>query len=211
MANSDREPLSREAVLAAARRRVVRHGLGALSLRQVARDLGVTAPALYAYVASKDALVRALAEDELGRLLERLEAIDDPDPLDRIRAMSRAYVEHARTHPALFAVLFAFRPDWVSAPVEELPAATKAFRVAAGAVEEATAAGRLAPADPFTASLTLWAAMHGVATLLAASPGFDTEAERRLVDEVVEVVLRGLGAGRPGATDAGGGALSTGG
>jgi AcrR family transcriptional regulator len=192
---ANRRPLRRETVLAAARRRVARHGLAGLSLRQVARDLGVTAPALYAHVESKEALVRALADNELTRLAARLEAVDDPDPLERIRGMSRAYVAHARTHPELFSLMFAFRPDWVPVPeVEELPAASKAFGVAAAAVEEAIATGRFAPVDPLTAALSLWTATHGVAVLLTAGPGLGDDAERRLVDDVLGVVLAGLAA-----------------
>jgi len=53
--------LTRELVIATARRHLEADGLGRFSLRAVARDLEVTAPALYAYVSSKEELVALVA------------------------------------------------------------------------------------------------------------------------------------------------------
>ena len=57
-------------------------GLEALSLRRLARQLGVTAPALYGYVRSKQDLLSALAEIEIDRLAARFEEVDDANPGD---------------------------------------------------------------------------------------------------------------------------------
>ena len=71
---------------------IVAGGLEALSLRRLARQLGVTAPALYGYVHSKQDLLSAIAEAEIERLSSRFTDVDDADPIDRIRAHSRAYI-----------------------------------------------------------------------------------------------------------------------
>ncbi len=54
-------------------------GLEAVSLRRVAAMLGVTAPALYAYVTDKNDLLRSVAEVEFDQLMQRFEAIDETD------------------------------------------------------------------------------------------------------------------------------------
>lgn len=186
--------LSRAAVVAAARDLVVGSGLEALSLRRLAGDLGVTAPALYAHVAGKEDLLRALATAEFEMLVARFEAVGPTDPLERIRAHGRAYVAHARERPALFRVMFVFPPDLgAPGPADgaELPAATRAFAVAADAVDRAVTSGVIDAPDPLLVALALWSAVHGVATVLQLGPGLPAEVEASLVDEVVDRLLRG--------------------
>lgn len=189
--DATRATLDRSAVLRAARDQLVDHG--AVSLRRLAARLGVTAPALYAYFPSKEDLLRAVADEEFNRLASRLERVEEDDPVELIRARSHAYVDHALEHPALFRVMFLFRPDWVgSTKGDELLAASRAFAVAAVPVQQAIDDGRLRGEDALLASLTIWSAVHGVATVLLAGPGLPEAYERALVDSVIDSVLAGL-------------------
>ncbi len=191
---SDRAPLSREAIVAVAREMVQSGGLEALSLRRLATRLGVTAPALYAHVASKRDLVRAVAEVEFDHLLARFDKIKSSDPLERIRAQSRAYIDHARENPELFQVMFVFPPDLGAAPLPEgveLPAATRAFATALTTVEEAMDCGVIERADPLLVALTLWTANHGLAMALLLGLSLPSAMEDELVDEVTARLLGG--------------------
>ncbi|CAN5633108.1 TetR/AcrR family transcriptional regulator [soil metagenome] len=191
---SDRSVLTRDAIMAAAREVIATSGLEALSLRRLATGLGVTAPALYAHVTDKEDLLRALATAEFDVLLARFAAVDEADPVARIRAHSRAYVAHARASPELFQVMFLFPPDLGAADLPEgmeLPGATQAFSAAFGAVEEAAGSGALAIDDPLLAALTLWSAMHGVATVLQLGLDLPAEVEEALIDEVTDRLLAG--------------------
>lgn len=194
MTIADRPPLQREAIVEAARELVLAGGLEALSLRRLAAKLGVTAPALYAHVRGKSDLLRALAEDQFDRLVARFDAMGPfTDPIDRIRAQGRAYVAAAREQPELFGVMFLFPPELPAADVPEeakLPGATRAFAAAAGAVEDAVAAGVL-EGDPLLMSLTFWSGVHGVAQVLQLGFGLPPELEDELVDEVVERLIEG--------------------
>ena len=194
---SDSGPLTRARVIETARAHLSREGADYLSLRGVARDLGVTAPALYAYVQDKQELLAAVATEHFERLVERFESIDATDPLDRIRLVSRAYVDHARASPALFRLLFRYPPTPTQG-LEAFPPATRAFEVAAEATRAAVAAGLLTVADPTRASFAMWAAVHGVAEVLLLGFEFDDAAADDLIDTVVETMLTGQGA--PGPT-----------
>lgn len=174
---------------------LVADGPSAVSLRRLASRLGVTAPALYSHFDGKDALLAAVAADEFERLIERVEssAGGDDDPIRTIRAQARAYVEHALENPALFQVMTVFRPAWSPQDeVPELPMASKSFEVASVAVTRAIEQGLLREHDPLMASLTIWAAAHGVATVLLARPGLGEDYERALVDSVIDSVVDGL-------------------
>lgn len=188
----DREPLQREAIVAAGRELVITGGLEALSLRRLASQLGVTAPALYAHVRSKQDLLRAIAEGEFERLVARFDAVVADDPIERIRAHGRAYVEHARAQPELFRLMFLFPPEMIPADVPDdvrLPGATKAFAAAAGAVEAAIETGALVADDPLLLSLTLWSGVHGVASVLQLGVDLPPELEEAMIDDITERIL----------------------
>ncbi|MEI8080259.1 MAG: TetR/AcrR family transcriptional regulator [Actinomycetes bacterium] len=192
---NDRPGLNRAAVVMAARDIVVADGLEGLSLRRIAADLGVTAPALYAYVDDKVDLLRGVAELEFERLADRFDAIDTPDPLARIREQAVAYVNHALEDPALFRVMFLFRPDWAQQPsVDELPAATKTFALGASAIDAAMASGALRSADPLLVAISVWAAAHGAASVLLAGINLGAEYESQVVATVIDNLLAGLAA-----------------
>jgi AcrR family transcriptional regulator len=189
-----RAPLTREAIVEAARRQVMEVGAHAVSLRRVAADLGVTAPALYAHVTGKREMLRLVAEDGVRRLLERFAAVDETDPVERIRQLSRAYVTHAVEEPELFRVMFLFPPDLTigGSTGAELPLATQAFQVALHPIGQAIADGTFADADPLLASLTLWTATHGLADVLLLGFDFDDATRELLTTNVLDTVISGL-------------------
>ncbi len=187
--------LSRAAVVAAARELLEEGDADDLSFRGVARRLGVTAPALYAYVEDKQELLAAVATEHFEVLAARFLAVDAADPLDRIRLLGRAYVDHALASPALFRLMFRYPPR-PTAGLDAFPPATRAFEMAAAATEEAVAAGQLRVADPFLANLAMWAAVHGAAEVLLLGFGADEAIAEVLVDEVIETMLAGQITGR---------------
>jgi AcrR family transcriptional regulator len=189
-----RETLTREAVVAATRALIVDESLAAVSLRRVGAALGVTAPALYAYVTDKRDLLRGVAEFEFGELIKRFEAIDDPDPLVRMRQLSRAYIDHALANPELFKTMFLFPPDLAFGGTtgEELALATRTFEVGLVAITEAVEQGLIRNIDPITAGLTIWTATHGCADVLLMGFEFDDASRDELINRVLDTVIAGL-------------------
>jgi AcrR family transcriptional regulator len=92
-----------------ARRLLVAGGPEAVSLRAIARDMGMTAPAIYRYFPGLDALVMALTADLFDELRGEVEAARDragDDPLAQILAMARAFRGWSVGHPAEFGLMF---------------------------------------------------------------------------------------------------------
>lgn len=92
-----------------ARRLLVNGGVEAVSLRAIARDMGMTAPAIYRYFPSLEALVTALTGDLHKELTGLLEAARDgagEDQIAQLLAMSRAFRSWSVTHPAEFGLIF---------------------------------------------------------------------------------------------------------
>ena len=93
-----------------ARQLLVSGGPAAISLRAIARDMGMTAPAIYRYFPSLDALVGDLCEDLFDELREWVEAARDAcpadEPLPRLTEMARAFRRWSVAHPAEFGLMF---------------------------------------------------------------------------------------------------------
>jgi AcrR family transcriptional regulator len=190
----DRPALQRDVIVAAARAMIVAGGLEAFSLRRLGRQLGVTAPALYAHVDSKQELIRAVAEIEIGRLAADFESVRDTDPIERIRAHGRAYVAYARENPELFRLILLAPPDLDVAtlpPGASLAVTTEAFASASKAIDEAIAAGAIRSDNPLLVALTLWSGAHGVATVLSLGLGLPRELEDAMTDEITDRILAG--------------------
>jgi AcrR family transcriptional regulator len=93
-----------------ARRILVAEGVDGLSLRAIAREMGMTAPALYRYFPSREDLVVHLIADLYGELAEAMAAARDAqgpeDTPGRLSAACRAFRQWAVGHPREFALLF---------------------------------------------------------------------------------------------------------
>jgi AcrR family transcriptional regulator len=135
-----RRDLQRAATLAeiksAARRLLVGGGVAAVGLRAVARELGLTPPALYRYFPSHEALIGALIVDlydELTAALMSLQDNDaDPDLGARLYLLANGLRDWALAHPAEFSLLFGTPiPDPDAEGHEDLPGHQAAMRFAA--------------------------------------------------------------------------------
>lgn len=192
-------PLKREEIILVARRMLQTSDLDSLSLRRLAAELGVTAPALYAHVEHKGDLLVALAEQGFAELSAEFERVEQSDPIERLHAYGRCYVERAIADPETFRLMFVFRPANmpIASAVGELAAATAALELPTAAIEEAMAAGMIHPdRDPALTAMTLWTAGHGLASvlLLGSSGGrvLLPDNVEELIEDVLTTMLSGV-------------------
>ena len=133
-----------------------------LSLREVARAVGVSATAVYRHFPDKRALMEALAAEGMAKLAQAQHAAaeDAGGGAAGFNATGRAYVRFALAHPALFRLMFSnpARPDLLSAPTDETPDAMAFLRANAAAVAGDGDARRVA--------LQAWSIAHGLAMLM---------------------------------------------
>ena len=122
-------------------------GAAALSLRGIAREMGMTAPALYRYYKDRDALVTALLMDAFTAFGNAMETTRDTcaldDHIERFRTICKTYFKWAAENPQRYALLFGTPiPGYLFA--EELgPVAQRSFLVLQGVIGEAQAAGKI--------------------------------------------------------------------
>jgi AcrR family transcriptional regulator len=157
----------RQEILDAARRILREQGIKELSMRGLGQAVGVTAPTLYDYFASKEGVLDALFQEGAERLLRAFEnAVAAHEPgVAQLRAIAVAYRAFAHEEPDLFQLIFG-RVDRTYRPAEEVKSRAAAlFEILVQAMVEATAAGQLRPVDPMAAAVSAWAIVHGFVVL----------------------------------------------
>src|SRR5829696_9883196 len=93
-------------ILAAARALLLSHGVAGLSMRNLAAKVGYSATAIYSYFADKNAVLRALLDADCEALRRAMDdAATEPDPIERLRRLGRAYVDFGFRNPDHYRVL----------------------------------------------------------------------------------------------------------
>jgi AcrR family transcriptional regulator len=193
----------RNALVASAGRLIEAGGLGAFSLREAAREVGVSANAAYRHFEDKSALVTAVASDGFARLAERMRRAmssaggrrgSAPLSIARFKAVGRAYVEFAAAHPELFRVMFGEGgADCRAAESPENDAETP-WTLLGRALDALVTDGLLSPERREGAELKAWSVVHGLAALtldgLPSSPGSRERAA--MLESLLEFAVVGL-------------------
>lgn len=139
---AEQKPITADDIKAAARRQMAEHGTAGLSLRAIARELGITAPAIYNYFPRLDDLITALIVDAFTALAEALEAAGAPARGRRaglsgqFADIVRAYRAWAVAHPTDFQLIYGNPIPGYTAPAAlTAPLAARPFQQLLGLLQ----------------------------------------------------------------------------
>src|SRR5215213_5593862 len=188
-------PNLQEAIKETAWKQIAQFGAPALSLRAIARELKITAPAIYNYFRDRDALVTALIIDAYTSFgdwqLEARDSISSSNPRRKLEAIGLAYRRWAHTYPQRYQLIFGTPIPGYEAPSKKVfPSSARSISALFSVVEELRAAGKLIPnsvptvnenyqayydqwrtysGDIYPVSLfvamIIWARVHGIVSL----------------------------------------------
>jgi AcrR family transcriptional regulator len=181
--------------MAAAERILRAEGIGAVTTRRVAGELGLTPMALYRHFPGKDALVNALVETGFAHWEVRLAAaVKARSPRRRLENALAAYRDFALAEPRLFELMFLVPRGGVPTPPGSLRATpSPAFAEVIAALRTSMASGELARGDPEELLLLVWAAAHGLVALhFSGRFGFDERRFRRAYDRTTGLLWERL-------------------
>jgi AcrR family transcriptional regulator len=154
----------------------------AVTLRALARRIGIAAPSIYAHFPDRQAILLAVVRSafaELRDALSQADAAAGEDPVDRLRAVSMAYLDFAEARPHRYRVMFGGL--WNSAEALQAAAITDAEAAELGqdamevlvvTLAACATAGRSTSTDPAQDAVALWVALHGLAHQRAVAPLF---------------------------------------
>ena len=188
--------LRRAEILAAAERIFVECGYEGATIRRIADEVGVSSTALYMHFRDKSEILVEICSETFARMIAANTelAARDMDPEVRVRAMLEAYVhfgfEFPNAYPLVFCPIPADVPDDKMATLSEL--GRQCYDLFSGAVAQIRDAGRLRTADVDAAAQVLWAAPHGLVSLMISRSTFDWAERDALVRLMLDAVFSGL-------------------
>lgn len=170
-------------------------GVESLSLRQLARDAGVSHAAPARHFRDRQALLDALAVNGFERLNARMShaAASEGSFESRFRALTTAYVTFAVENAALLGLMYSAKHA-EGASSELIAAGQRSMDLAVSLVEAAQAAGQVTPGDSARIALVVFASVHGVASL-ATDELLDGMSVEEATDATIELLLRAITAG----------------
>jgi AcrR family transcriptional regulator len=165
---------------------------GPLSLRGVARHVGVATTSVYLHFPDVEHLLAAVMQEGFDRLSTATSAAAESatDAADELRIRCRAYCRFGVDHPGLYSTMFqAGLPTQVLTDPAQTPG-RRSFENLVAAVRRCIEAG-LAPAhgDPFRLASLIWAADHGLILTRVWRPTFPWAPLDDLVDEMVNRLM----------------------
>ena len=163
-----------------------------MSLRAVARRVGIATTSIYLHFADIDGLILAVKLKrfaELEALLGAARTAAGSAPVDRVRAVGQAYVAYGLEQPGNYRVMFSASSRGMLVGPSGLMVGLDTFQTLAA---EVAAALGVTPDDPDTqlVATNIWAFVHGVVALRTSRPHFPWPDVSLMIDDMVDRVFR---------------------
>ena len=139
-----------------------------MSMRKLATQLGVTAPALYRHYKSKETVLVDVVGEAFKVFAQYLyRALDGRTPVERFSLTGRSYLAFALEHPRYYALLHAAHEimGHAALPHEATDHACAVGQFMVDRVREGMECGMLKPGPPETVARTIWAHSHGLVSI----------------------------------------------
>lgn len=159
----------RQSLIEAACEHLLESGADTLSLRALARKVGVSQTAPYRHFESKSALFRAIALYGFELLAEEMAAVaklHEDDVKQAFVEIGVAYVDFARRHPEKYQLFFDSALVDFQESEELMRAGTNAFEVLLGVIKQGIEQGIFVDKPIHLVAGTAWSSVHGAASLL---------------------------------------------
>ena len=166
-------------------------GDGAISLRAIAKQIGVSAPALYRHYADRESLLAELAISGFAALRQQQLSVDQHAPRAALIGNGLAYVAFAQSEPNLYRLMFGGRVLPKGAHPRLDQAGLDAFNVLQDTIARGQRAGYLKPAPLALMTATAWSLVHGLSQLTIDGHLPNADAEPQLAESITSLLLEG--------------------
>ena len=190
----EKEQLRRQ-ILSAARELFVNEGYENVSMRKIADKIEYSPTTIYLYFKDKADLLDSVCKETLLNLLNTLELLkrDKSDPVEVLRKSGKAYVEFGLKYPQDYKLTFVVRPQFQKGlGLQEGSVGERVFDYLRAMVSECIRQERFRQVDVEITGQALWSAVHGVTLLLIDFPDFPWTDKDKLIDTVIQTMIKGL-------------------
>jgi AcrR family transcriptional regulator len=159
-----------------------------VTLRAVARRVGISAPSIYAHFPDREAVLLTVIGDAFAELSTTVNAAisQHRDPVLRLRAGCAAYLRFAQQRPQPYRIMFQQSHPLPESDVDSaFDLGAEAFDILVAAVQACIDAGRSTSVDAFADAAAVWVAMHGYSLLLSGLKKFPWPADEAMFERIV--------------------------
>lgn len=185
----------REEILDVSKRILIKNGFNKISMRKIAKEADVTATSIYLHFKNKDDLLLALIEDSVEHLnAELMEALDPgKDVIRQLEDLARAYLHYALEHPQAYEIIYMVRPEEMPKyPREKFQQIRSSYELLAGIIQKGVDQQVFAVDDPLISAYTLWAQMHGIASVIL-NKRLDTRIPvEKFIEQAIDHIIQGF-------------------
>ncbi|MFN0167392.1 MAG: TetR/AcrR family transcriptional regulator [Bryobacteraceae bacterium] len=196
----------RQEILEAARDLFVTEGVRNVSMRRIAEKIEYSPTTIYLHFKDKEDLLFQICEDTFRQLSEQFEELEQSksqcppeqpyDPVDCLRRGLEIYLNFGIQHPNHYKVAFMTEPDPSCEDSSKYhdpnSMGMRAYGYLRHSVEQCVIQGRFPNLDVSLASEALWAAVHGVTSLLVLYPNFPWSNREKVGAEVIDRMIAGF-------------------
>jgi AcrR family transcriptional regulator len=187
----------REEMLDAAREIFARDGYEGFSIRKLAKRMEYSPANIYLYFKDKNEIFDRLVEESFARLLEALQqpkGANHEDPVALLKRSLHTYVNFGLSHPNHYQFAFLLRPAGQVRPHKQRAAYESLLLKVRRCIEKK----RFRTANVDVTAQALWAAAHGITSLLIQRPAFPWVERNKLIRRVIDSAVDSLLVGSPG-------------
>jgi AcrR family transcriptional regulator len=197
----------RTKIIEATSQLMVEEGVESVSIRRIAERIEYSPATIYLYFKDKAELIDAICEELFGQMVEVLGSVgaEETDPLKKLRAGMRGYIEFGMSHPSHYLAVFGSVHQPTEEPRPDQPNDAKrlgmeAFEILRQILRLCINQGVLPECDVETTSHAAWMCLHGITILMITTYGGTcpvypdmTAADRNhLIDSALDLVIAGL-------------------
>lgn len=183
----------REDILKVSRILLIKDGFGKMSMRKIAGEINVSATSIYLHFQNKDDLLLALIETSIDKLSKALDnqLMEGDDSVLKLQKMADGFISFALANPQEYEIIYMVRPEEMPKyPREKFQQVRKIYEKLAVIIEEGRIKGIFEVDNPLMSAYTLWAQLHGVASVII-SKRLDTRIPtetfvRQAVDHIIQ-------------------------
>ena len=181
----------RNLILETARQGIVEQGYENFSLRSLAQRIGYSPAAIYRYFKSKDDIFACLTQESFGLLMDASSSVvpgPNEDPVSVLKRGMHAYVTFGLRNPDHYRIAFLLGGGESTPPHRP----RNSYDSLRSRIQRCIDARRFPPADIDLLAQSLWAAAHGVTSLLVQRPSFPWVTPDMLVSRVIDSAVDAL-------------------
>ncbi len=191
----DRQEM-RKLIVDTATQILVEEGIDQVSIRRIADRIEYSPGTIYLYFEDKDDILYEAHLEAFSAFLDaEMTVAAIPDPLERLQALGRVYVNFALSNQRMYDLMFLIPvPRIQNKEKYDWSVSIRTYQVLRTIVEECIAQGRIKPNHPDVVSMQVWATVHGLASLIIRQriPMVDKELVSRMVDPVLNYAFDAL-------------------